>query len=105
MAEGLQQGHAEASREIAARLKAAGLEAKAIASATGLNEEEIEKLLLRESLLSRRTSRLTRPPRVSGNHTSVQCMTAPERSIPRNQVIWRFANWCMAMARRMRICS
>ena len=37
--------------------------------------------------------------------TWVQWMTVPRRSMPRNQVIWRLANWWMAVASWVRIWS
>ena len=37
------------------------------------------------------------PCKIDLFHTSTQWIFTPLRSIPRNQVIWRFANWWMAM--------
>lgn len=38
-------------------------------------------------------------------YTSTQWMCTPPRSIPRNQVIWRLANWWMAVASFSRMSS
>lgn len=38
-------------------------------------------------------------------YTSTQWMCTPLRSIPRNQVIWRLANWWMAVASFSRMSS
>ena len=38
-------------------------------------------------------------------YTSVQWIRIPLRSMPRNHVIWRFANWWMAVASCVRISS
>lgn len=38
-------------------------------------------------------------------YTSTQWMRTPLRSIPRNQVIWRLANWWMAVASFSRMSS
>ena len=34
-----------------------------------------------------------------------QCILNPLRSMPLNQVIWRLANWCMAISKRLVISS